>query len=148
MGVTMGGTELMAAVLAGPAGSTELLAVPAREADNRLMGLVAVVLSAIIIGGGTAILARLDAVPLGSSILRGGTAFAVVVGLSSAHAGLQAPLMVCVVNALVGVLGGVVGLVLRRLDPAPWCTAVLSGGACFGGAAGMTLAVEVLAGVL
>ncbi|MBU2667838.1 hypothetical protein KOI35_30435 [Actinoplanes bogorensis] len=120
----------------------------AQTADNRIMGILAVVLVAVIVGGGTGILARVDAMPLGGSILRGGSAFAVVLGLASAHAGLHAPLMICVVNALLGVLSGLCGLILKRMDSAPWCSAVLGGGACFGGAVGMAVAVEVLAGAL
>jgi hypothetical protein len=70
----------------------------------------------------------------------------VVVGLAYLH--LHAPAMFCVVNGMTGALSGIVGVVLYRVDGKDWPAAVILGGACFGGAAGVAFALESLAGAL
>lgn len=111
------------------------------------MEIVATLLAALIVGGGTGILERSSGTPLGASILRGATAFGVVTGLASVHAGFGAAPLVCVINGLVGAVGGLAGAVLMRLDGKPWPRAVVLGGACSGGAAGFAVAVEQMAAV-
>lgn len=116
--------------------------------ETTVLATVATLLAALIIGGGTGILERYAGTPLGASIVRGATAFTVATGLASAHAGFGASPLVCVINALFGIVGGLAGLVLMRVDGRPWPGAIMLGGACFGGAVGFAVAVEVMAGAL
>ncbi|WP_285688774.1 hypothetical protein [Actinoplanes sp. NBRC 103695] len=112
-----------------------------------ILSIMATLLAALILGGGTGILEKVDGTPLGGSVQRGATAFAVVISLVAAHMAVDASALVCLVNALFGVTCGLAGVILARIDTKPWPRAVIGGGACFGGAAGVMVALEVMARV-
>src|SRR5205823_8131363 len=118
----------------------------AASVPSRSLAVVAILLAALIVGGGTGILAKTAGTPLGAAIVRGASAAGVVVGLAYLH--LHAPALFCVVNAMTGMLSGIASVVLYRLDGKDWPGSVILGGACFGGAVGVAFALESLAGAL